>query len=459
MQPLTKIQQLARSYRAQRLTTGVTVSALDWAIHNATIVHPRLGKITFSPYPYQTDFLNTMYEPRRIILKARQIGFSQVFALEALYYALTVSDSTTLLISRNQDLASNLLNYCYIAHAGLPSPPKLTKQNESELKIAHNNARIISLPANRSAGRGYAANRVYLDEFAFASYDDEIYTSVVPTLSQGGTLTIASTPNGTNNLFYKLWVETNNFLKRQYDWRQCPAYVTDSAKAQGLQPEQSAWYQKMRPDFTDQRWAQEFDCDFEASGDAVFTRADMDRTYIETLPKVQFGYNSGTRYVMTVDVGRRKDAHVINVVDTLAGEKYLRVFHERITGKNWPYLQFRTAQIQKMFNAITIVESNGVGDPFIENLDIPQSKLVPWFQTAKSKFNAIQALQLMLQQALIQCHWNDIETREFINYQWDDANIVQDTVISMAIMAAVLMARANTEEIVTYYEPVIIDQY
>jgi hypothetical protein len=44
--------------------------------------------------------------------------------------------------------------------------------------FANGSARIKSIPANRSTGRGFAANRVYLDEFAYAEYADDIYQSV-----------------------------------------------------------------------------------------------------------------------------------------------------------------------------------------------------------------------------------------------------------------------------------------
>jgi phage FluMu gp28-like protein len=68
-----------------------------------------------------------------------------------------------------------------------------------------NGSRIKSIPANRSTGRGFAANRVYLDEFAYAEYADDIYQSVSPAVSQGGYLTIGSTPNGVGNLFHQLY--------------------------------------------------------------------------------------------------------------------------------------------------------------------------------------------------------------------------------------------------------------
>src|SRR3954451_23348898 len=89
---------------------------IEWAEQQATIVHPSLGRMPFAPYAYQRDFLDGYAAPRRIIVKARQIGFSQVFALEALYAAIHEPETTILLVSRSQDLAVNLLRYCYLTH-------------------------------------------------------------------------------------------------------------------------------------------------------------------------------------------------------------------------------------------------------------------------------------------------------------------------------------------------------
>ena len=68
--------------RAGQRTAQSTTNAPPapvWAAANAQIVHPSRGRIAFEPYWYQHDFLASYHEPRRIILKARQIGFSQVF--------------------------------------------------------------------------------------------------------------------------------------------------------------------------------------------------------------------------------------------------------------------------------------------------------------------------------------------------------------------------------------------
>lgn len=401
----------------------------EWAEREATIVHPSRGRIAFCPYPYQRDFMDAYRAPRRIVVKARQIGFSQIFALEGLYAAMSEPECTVLLVSRSQDLAVNLLKYCYLTHANLRNAPALTKENESEMGLA-NGSRIKSIPANRSTGRGFAARRVYLDEFAYADYAEHIYQSIVPTLSQGGSLTIGSTPNGIGNLFHSLYMAGDGFERFTVPWHHCPAYYTDAERAAGIAPEESAWFRQERPAFTAQQWAAEYECDFVGSGAAVFEAAAIERA--ETGAIGEQPAERGHRYVTAADIGRRHDATVINTIDVTA-EPYQRVCHERIERAPYPIIQQRLEARAAAYPGILVVESNGIGDPVIENTN---AFIQPFVTSAKSKVQAIQSLQLLLEHDRLKATWTVQERRELIGYQWDDRDLVQDCVMSLAIGAA-----------------------
>lgn len=424
--------------RRRRSRQDVTVSATSaaaWATANAQIVHPARGRIAFDPYWYQRDFLASYHEPRRIILKARQIGFSQVFALEALYAAITEPEQMILLVSRSQDLAVNLLRYCYLTYNNLRDAPALIKANESELGVS-NGSRIKSIPANRSTGRGFAANRIYLDEFAYAEYADDIYQSVAPAVSQGGSLTIGSTPNGSGNLFHRLYTEANDFWRMRVPWYRCLAYnplgadpAFDDAQSRAI-GEAGSWFASERPKYTAQQWAAEFECDFVGSGVAVFQPIDVERATVgawgDRPPE------PGHSYVTSVDIGRRQDATVINTFDTSV-EPYQRVAHDRLERMPYPVIQETIAARWRAYGGQLWIESNGVGDPVIENLSAPAQ---PFVTTARSKVQAIQRLQLLLERGRLKAQWTPQERRELLGYQWDDRDLVQDCVMSLAIGAA-----------------------
>lgn len=358
---LWELGQVAQSAKTQNAATSEYASPLEWATARATIVHPQAGRIPFSPYPYQADFLQAWQEPRRIIVKARQVGYSQAFALEALYIALHIKDSTILLVSRSQDTATNLLRYCYQAYNGLARAPELDKANESEIGFP-NGSRIKSIPANRSTGRSFAATRVYLDEFAFAEYADDIYQSVLPTIAQGGSLTIASSPNGSGNLFYRIWIGSE-WWKREIHWTECPRYYTPAERAQNIPPEESEWYRAMRPDFTESGWAEEFDCDFTGSGGGVFPgvgkvamieRPDAPEAHVKH------------RIVVGVDWAKRADFTVL----TAYCAKCKRVIDwERFNQIDYIYQREKLKAFTAKWQAhTTLPERNSIGDPNIEML-------------------------------------------------------------------------------------------
>ena len=215
----------------------------------------------------------------------------------------------------------------------LRSAPELVKENESEMGLA-NGSRIKSIPANRSTGRGFAARRVYLDEFAYADYAEHIYQSVAPTLSQGGCLTIGSTPNGIGNLFHDLYHAGEGFARQSVAWHACPAYYTPEEAARGVAPEQSAWYAHERPNYTAQAWASEYECDFSGSGLGLFNVADIDRA------SAPYDAPDRGQWLTTVDVGRRRDATVINTFDT-SSRPYRRVAFDRLERVPYPLIQQR----------------------------------------------------------------------------------------------------------------------
>lgn len=420
-------------------TTTAPMAPLAWAEQCATIVHPARGRVPFVPYPYQKQFLLSYSEPRRIVLKARQVGYSQVFALEALYAAIHEKEATILLVSRSQDLAVNLLRYCYQAYNNLTEAPALSKSNESEMGF-ENGSRIKSIPANRSTGRGFTATRIYLDEFAYADYADDIFQSVSPAVSQGGSLTVGSTPNGMGNLFHALYQTGADFVRQSVPWHDCPAYYTDAERAAGRPLDQAAWYLRERPKYTAQQFAAEFECDFVGSGVVVFGP--------EALERATQGADGDTapveahRYLTTADIGRRQDATVINTFD-ISREPYQRVAHERVERLPYPLIQEKIEARARAYPGELWIESNGVGDPVIENLDVPAH---PFVMTVKSKVQAIQSLQLLLEHDRIKALWTDQERRELLGYQWDDRALVQDCVMSLAIAASIL----------TQYTPVVV---
>jgi len=406
------------------------LSPLEWATQNAIVIHPVRGRIPFEPYPYQATFLDDR-SPLRIVLKARQVGFSQAVALDTAWRATQHPDRTILLVSRNQDLAVNLLYYVKAAISQMTSGvPTTVKDNTEEISFA-NGSRIMSLPANRSTGRGYAASDVYLDEFAFQDYAEDIYQSVSPTISHGGTMTVVSTANGRGNLYFRLWrgFEGGDWSKHLVPWQECPVYDDE-------------WYQRERPRYTAQQWASEYECDFVESGAAVFAAVYLERCadgWLGLQPGV-----AGRQYVTFWDIGRRRDATVGITLDVTDGT-YQVVAYERMLGIPYPVIQQHITERFYAYPGVHGVESNSPGDPVIENLTVP---VLACYTSHKSKIDMITALQLAIEQGRFK-HGVEQLGRELELYQWDDRNLIQDSVMAAAGACYLAGEPPRIDEIVT----------
>lgn len=405
----TRLRQLARSKPADEQP-----DALTWATEHATIVHPIKGRLPFSPYSYQSAFLMDR-APRRLVVKARQIGFSQVVALEAVHTAIFEPDSTILFVSRNQSLAGNLLQYCSNAISGIHGGiPALTKENASELSFA-NDSRILSLPATRSTGRGFAAKHVYLDEYAYQEYAGDIYRSVSPSVGLGGRLTVLSTPDGRANHFYQLWagIDGGDWSRHIVPWQQCPAY-------------DQAWYERERPKYTSQQFASEYETDFVASGQAVFNAADIEAAAVGWIGLQD--PQAGRTYLTAWDIGRRQDATVGITLDVTEPIHHIVAF-ERQLGLPFPAIEAMIDRRSAQYPGRRYVESNGIGDPVIEHLSYP---VTPFVTTAKSKQQAITALARAMEQKTFKHAIPQLALEQHL-YQIQDEKLIQDCVMAAAI--------------------------
>jgi len=246
-------------------------------------VHPTKGAVPFELYPYQRRLAESR-APQRIVVKARQVGVSQLIAGEALFLAKHLAGVTVLFVSRNLPAAQHLQRMVYRLMASDPNLPPVVRQNDAELVLG-NDSTIRSLPATEDTGRTLAATAVYLDEFAHMPWADHIYQSVAPCAARGGRLTVVSTPYGKANAFHRLWREsalgTRSFARFRIHWAECPEYNSDGYHLEDPAErrrvgEQGAWYRAQQARFTDEQWAQEYECDFVGSTALVYREFDPD---------------------------------------------------------------------------------------------------------------------------------------------------------------------------------------
>jgi hypothetical protein len=340
-------------------------------------------------------------------------------AIEARWRAEYTAGSTILVISRTEKLATDLVRY---ARSAAPIRPdnRIVRDNALGLEFA-NGSRILAEAATKTAGRGYAATAVYLDEFAFHEYDADVFRAVQPTVSQGGSLTVLSTPNGRANLFYMMWAgEFGEWSKHLIHWRDCPVY-------------DDAWFRKNRPGYTTRDWASEYECDFVESGGAVFPAdlcervfdarfpTDDPRTWIEAPGSITYW-----------DLGARQDATVGITVARIANKLPIVAVSRMEAPNEWPAIERAIRdRVTRYPDGRHIVESNGIGDPFISHLRESGVPVEEFLVTSRSKADIIRALSLACEQDRFR-HGSKQLRSEMLAYQADDTKLVQDMVMSAA---------------------------
>jgi hypothetical protein len=179
---------------------------------------------------------------------------------------------------------------------------------------------------------------------------------------------------------------------------------------------------------TRQAWAEEFNCDFLSSGDAVFDTDDLARCRVGHI-----GTAAGcSQFITAWDVGRKQD-HSVGITLGQRGDIWHVVDFERFLAP-FPVTQARIEARARIYGR-TLVESNGIGDPVIENLVVA---VEPFQTTAKTKLQAIQSLQLLMQKGQFKFgQGHEQLERELGLYEFEDKNLVQDCVMSAVIAASV----------------------
>jgi hypothetical protein len=139
-------------------------------------------------------------------------------------------------------------------------------------------------------------------------------------------------------------------------------------------------------------------------------------------------------YVTAWDIGRYQDAAVAIVLD-ITEDVHDLVAYRRLRGASYPQIQREIEALHKKYPGITAVEKNAAGAAVLENLNLPEHELEGFTTTRDSKARIIQQLKLKMQQWCIK--WNaeacpqlDAEMR---GYQIPDDNVVQDSVMALAI--------------------------
>ncbi len=330
------------------------------------------AQVALVPFPHQLDLWRAWDAGGpMLIVKARQVGISTGI-MAAVAHDLAHGKST-LVISRKQDVAQHLatigkLLYETVVYEG---KPVVVRSNLQEL-VVEGGARVIVETATQSAGRGYTVQRLVLDEFAHMPWQEEIWTSAMPTAAKHGNVCVLSTPNGQGDLFEQLYTrhadperadQAGEITRAGSDWRvfRLP-YTVDPTR-------DTRWVDKQLQGSNRRTFSQEYECCFLASGEAVFP-PEVIAQCVE-LGRVITARPPG-RVILGVDVaGEGRDESVVTILETTTGpyQELEQTAWEQIGS---PALQHEIEKRYRQYEASEVaVDYTGIGWGVAQNLDVP----------------------------------------------------------------------------------------
>lgn len=175
------------------------------------IRHPVRGMVPFQTFPAQEqcirDFLNNRFN---IVLKSRQIGISTIvggysfwkmvfFPQQQISVVATKKDTAQIII----DITHNMLQSCDPQILEILNANSISNAKQT-IELA-NGSKMTSFSQgkgdNPDTGVGSALSLLIIDEAALIKRAEDMWTTIYPTLSQGGDCIILSTPRGEKNWF------------------------------------------------------------------------------------------------------------------------------------------------------------------------------------------------------------------------------------------------------------------
>ena len=352
---------------------------LYFAEHYFYIVNLDRGREKITLHSCQKRSLRKMRDNRFFILLAsRQIGKTTMMTIYTLWHACFNTDQKMLIVANKEGTAKEIFSRIRMAYEELPNwiKPGVSEYGKESLKFTNGSTIGISTTTG-TAARGQAINVLILDELAFIESHlvDSFWKSVYPVISSSkkSKIFIASTANGTDNLFYKIWngaiEETNGWGYDKILWDEIPG-------------RDEKWrHETLRTIGSEEAFNQEFGCQFVSTGEMAINEELFEILKVNCLkPKMvmeagnykifrepdEFGL-----YVAGVDIaeGVNQNASVIQILDLkdLTNIEQVAVYHNRQINP-FHFTQKLQEILLQWGSPPALIERNNCGAQVVEQL-------------------------------------------------------------------------------------------
>jgi Terminase RNaseH-like domain len=375
-------------------------------------------------------------------LKARKLGETTIAcAYDAWVMRARDTNARAHLFSRRDDAAQELLAAVRFGLERLPAwlqlPVMGKTTHEYQLSAGPDDRRLAkAYPADRETAVENSCTHGHVDEWARMGNPRKVWQAIEPTMA--GSCHIVTTGLGPTNYSSTYWRRC-----LAGDARHHPCFIGALARPDRTKP----WLKAKRASMDEQQFRQEYPSTWEdalfGGGEFVFSSRDLDAAgedFRGMFPsraayEAHWRFAPGSRkYVKAWDIGRHQDAAVGIVLD-VTEDVHDVVAYRRLRGVPYPEIQHEIQIMHLAYPGMTVIEDNAAGEAVRENLDLPEHQVIGFKTTPSSKARIIQQLKIAIQGWLIKwdavaCPQLDAEMR---GYQLVDDNVVQDSVMTLAI--------------------------
>ena len=350
------------------------------------------GKEKIQLYSAQKRILKKMRDNRFFVLLAsRQTGKSTIMTIFLLWTALFFNDQRILLVANKEATAIEIFGRIRMAYEFIPNwlkSPISETYGKTGMDL-ENGSRIQISTTTGTAARGQSVNILVIDEAAFIEEHlmDPFWSSVFPIISSSmkSKVFMCSTPNGTGNLFHKIYTgavdSKNAWAHDRFHWTEVPG-------------RDEKWMIETKAGLaSEEKWLQEYEIFFINTGTSSMSEQlylnlkKQLKAPIETLMDgkyLVYDHPEPDRlYVAGVDVGEGvgADYSVIKVLDITDLQEIFEV--AEYYDNTIPVSEFSNKVyeiLQHWGNPLVCIERNNQGGQVADRLgfDYGYSKMVNW---------------------------------------------------------------------------------
>ncbi len=210
---LARAELLLRELRTE-ITEGPEL--FTWIKSEVYIEDPhKVGatKVKFTPWPAQVSYLELIHRKRQTItLKARQLGVSWCTIIYCVWLSIFHSGVTVLVFSKDHDAAKEIIRRAKFIFRNLINKPVTESgrgDNQQQITFS-NGSRFKAFPATKNAGTSFTATFLIVDEGDKMEFGRDLYTSIKPTIDDGGRIAVIFTAFGGDGLGRLLWSKASD---------------------------------------------------------------------------------------------------------------------------------------------------------------------------------------------------------------------------------------------------------